>query len=116
MVKKHTVSFRHAFAGLAWALKTQPNYRIHLILSTVALLGGWFLKISYNEFLIVLTLIAVGLAIETVNTAIEFATDAIDGKWREDIKLAKDVAAGAMLIFSIGALIIACIIFIPKIT
>jgi diacylglycerol kinase len=53
--------------------------------------------------------------IETINTGLEQTTDAIDRKIREDIKIAKDVAAAAMLIYAIGASIIALIIFVPRI-
>lgn len=113
-LRRHTVSFKNAFEGLLWVLRTQHNYSIHIVLSIIALLLGLFLHISYYEFLIVILLIFSGLTIETVNTAIEEATDAIDTKWREDIKIAKDVAAGAMLIYSFGALVIALIIFVPK--
>lgn len=60
-------------------------------------------------------LIGIGLAIEAVNTAIEEAIDAIHKDWTEEIKIAKDVSAAAMLIFSLSAFLIACIIFIPKI-
>lgn len=115
MIRNHTISFEKAIKGLFWALKTQPNYRIHLSLSALSIAGGFWLHITYFEFLIILVLIFVGLAIETVNTAIEETNDAIDVKIREDIGLAKDIAAGTMLIFAIGAFLIACIIFIPKI-
>ncbi len=115
MIRKHHISFKNAWRGLRWALETQPNYKIHLTLSTLALLGGWFFKISYGEFLTIVTLIIVGLTIETVNTAIEETNDAIDTKWRTDIGIAKDVAAGAMLMFALGAVVIALVIFIPKI-
>lgn len=114
MLKKHTISFKNAFNGLIWSFKTQPNYRIHLSLSLLALSLGFWLKISYIEFLIIIFLIMVGLVIETINTAIESTTDAIDTKIREDIKISKDVSAAAMLIYAIGATIIALIIFIPK--
>ena len=115
MIKRHSISFKHAFEGLRWVLKTQPNYRIHLILSVVALFGSWFFRVSYTEFLIIIFLITMGLVIETINTGIEATTDAIDRKIREDIKIAKDVSAAAMLLFAIGSFLIACIIFIPKI-
>jgi len=115
MIKRHTISIKNALKGLFWALRTQPNYRVHLALSLLAIFAGWMLKISYFEFITVLVFIFMGLIIETVNTAIEATTDAIDQKWREDIKIAKDVSAAAMLIFAIGAIIIAGIIFIPKI-
>lgn len=115
MLKRHTISIGHAVDGLVWALKTQPNYRIHLFLSALSIIGGIVLKISYTEFLIIIFLITVGLVIETINTGLEQTTDAIDRKIREDIKIAKDVSAAAMLIYAIGAFIIACFIFIPRI-
>lgn len=114
MIKRHTISFKNAFAGLSWAVKTQPNFKIHFTLSLLSILAGFFLKVTNVEFLIIVFLIFVGLSIETVNTAIEQTTDAIDEKWRDDIKVAKDVAAGAMLFFAIGAFLIACFIFIPR--
>lgn len=115
MIKKHTISIKYAWHGLRWALSTQPNYRVHLLLSLLAVGGGIYFNISQGEFLTIFVLITLGFTIETINTAIEQATDAIDIKIRPDIGLAKDVAAGAMLVFAIGAMIIAGIIFIPKI-
>lgn len=100
---------------MRWALKTQANYRTHLLLSVFALLFCYILSVSYTEFLIILTLIFIGIVVECINTAVELTTDAIDKNWREDIGLAKDVSAGAMLLFSLGAVIISGIIFIPKI-
>lgn len=115
MLRKHHISVKNAIRGLTTALNSQPNYRVHLLLSAIALIGGVLLRISYNEFLTIITLIFVGLTIETINTAIESTNDAIDMKWREDIRVAKDASAGAMLIFAFGALVIAMIIYIPKI-
>jgi len=85
MLKHHTISVRHAVDGLIWALKTQPNYKIHLFLSTLSIFGAFILKISYLEFLLIVFLITVGLVIETINTGLEQTTDAIDKKIREDI-------------------------------
>lgn len=114
-VKKHTSAFENASAGLFWALRTQSNYRIHLLLAIAAIAAGYFLEISYFEWLVVITLIFVGLIIETINTTIEVTTDAIDKKWRRDLKIAKDVSAASMLIFAVGAFILAGIIYLPKI-
>lgn len=115
MIHHHTITFKNAFRGLKWAFSTQPNFKIHITLGFLSLFFGIILQISSVEFVILLFLIFVGLAIETVNTAIEQTTDAIDTKWRKDIGLAKDISAGAMLIFAIGAVVIACFIFIPRI-
>ena len=115
MIHKHTISLKNAWNGLKWSFKTQPNFIIHFLLSFIAISCGIFFKISYCEFLIIISFIFLGLTIEAINTGIEKTTDAIDRKWREDIKWAKDISAGAMLIFAVGALTISCIIFVPKI-
>lgn len=115
MFRKHGISFKNAFNGLVWSLKTQPNYRIHLSLSILALAMGFWYRISYFEYITIVFLITVGLVIETINTAIEEASDAIDTKIREDIRITKDVSAAAMLIYAIGSTVIALMIFIPKI-
>lgn len=114
MLKQHTISVRHAVDGLIWALKTQPNYRIHILLSFLSIVASIVLKITHLEFLLIVFLITVGLVIETLNTGLEQTTDAIDRKIREDIKIAKDVAAAAMLIYAVGATIIAGMIFLPR--
>lgn len=114
-IRKHTISIKHAWDGIWWALSTQPNYQVHLVCSLAALIGGAAFRISYAELLTIVVLIVIGFALETVNTAIEQAADAISLEWREDLKITKDVSAGAMLIFAGGSVIIACIIFIPKV-
>lgn len=113
--RMHSISIKNALYGVLWAAETQPNYVIHLAFSFLALLVGYIVHISQTEFLIFIFLIFTGLAFETVNTAIEVATDAIDHSWRMDIKVAKDVAAGAMLIYAMGAAIVAAVILIPRI-
>ncbi len=114
MLKKHTISLKNAWNGVLHVLKTQPNYQVHLFLSFLAILLGWFLHISYEEFLIIIIMIIFGLTIETVNTAIEETTDAIDTAIRDDIRIAKDVSAAAMLLYAIGAVVVAAVIFLPK--
>lgn len=115
MLRHHTASFRNALEGIIWVARTEKHFKIHLFFSACAVFLGAVLQIRYFEFIVVLLLVVVGLAIEMLNTAIEEATDAIDTKWRQDLKIAKDAAAGAMLIFSIGSLVIAGIIFVPYI-
>lgn len=100
---------------MIWAFKTQANYRIHFLLSIIAFAACFFLNVTHTELLIIILVIFIGVMVEAINTAIEQTTDAIDRQWREDIRLAKDVAAAAMLIFSFGALVIAGLIFIPHI-
>lgn len=115
IIHRHTKSFGHASRGIMHAVTTQPNFVVHLFLSGIALLAGYLLQVSGVELIIIVLVIMGGLAIELINTAIEETCNAIDGNIREEIKIAKDAAAGAMLVYAIGALVIAAIIFLPKV-
>lgn len=113
-LRKHFASFRHAYDGLTWAIRTQPNYRVHLIVSVCVATAGLFFNISRQEWALLVLTISMGLVIETLNTAIEAVSDAITKEWRHEIKIAKDVSAAAMLTYALGATLIAALVFIPK--
>lgn len=113
--RTHKDSFKDAFAGLAWSFRTQPNFRIHLLLATAAILLSWFFQITPVEFAIVIFTIVLGLTAEMINTSIESMTDLITTEYRQQAKIAKDVAAGMMLITAIGAVLVAIVIFVPYI-
>lgn len=115
MIKRHADSLGHAMDGLIWAVKTQVNYRIHIFLVVITIIGGFLCRVSYSEWLIIIIFIITGLIIETINTSIEQLGDAIDTNFNKHIKRAKDVSAAAMLLFALGALVVSSIIFIPKI-
>src|SRR3989338_9173924 len=114
MIKKHVFTFQNALSGIIWTFKTQNNIRIHLFFSALALIGGFVLKISTLEFFVILVLIGGGLAIETLNTAIEEAIDAIHKDWSEEIKIAKDVSAGAMLILPLPRFLLPVLFLSPR--
>lgn len=114
ILRRHTVSFRNAFAGLWWAVTTQPNFRIHLALATFALFLSWYLGITQIELAIIIFAIVLGLVAEMINTAIESMTDLITKEWHAEAKIAKDVSAGMMLSVSVGAVLVAFAIFGPK--
>lgn len=113
LIRRHTISFKNAFAGLFWALRTQPNFRVHVVLSLLALGLGFWLGITPVEMTIIVFTIILGLSAEMVNTSLEAMTDLITTEYRKDAKVAKDVAAGMMFITATGAVIIACCIFGP---
>lgn len=113
-IRKHTISMSHAIDGILWAYRTQPNYKVHVVISFFVILAAIFFNVSSIEWCILLLTMSVGLVIETLNTSIESTTDAITREWREEIKIAKDVAAAAMLTHAAGSVIIAGVIFIPK--
>lgn len=115
VLRKHHISFKTALDGLGWAIRTQPNFRVHLVLSALALIGGRLFRVTQLEMLILVFTIVLGLSAEMVNTAIEAMTDLITREWRAEAKIAKDVSAGMMLITAVGALIVAAVIFLPHI-
>jgi len=114
-IHRHTVSFKYALSGLHLGINTQPNFRIHLTLSLLSIIGGIFFQIGINEWFVILILIGVGLAIEYLNTAIEYTVDLVVDQKHLLAKYAKDCAAAAMLIYAVLALVCAAMIFLPKI-
>lgn len=111
----HKDSFKNALWGLQHAFSEHPNFRIHLLLSIVVLVSGWYFKITKVEFLILLLTILLGFTVEFLNTSIESVCDLVTTEWRKDIKIAKDVAAAMMTVVAIGSIIIAVVIFYPYI-
>lgn len=114
ILDRHHISFKNAFSGLFWAVTTQPNFRVHIILSLLALFLCWFLGVSALEWTIIVFTIVLGLSAELINTSLEAMTDLITSQWRKEAKIAKDVAAGMMLTVAFGALIVAAFILGPK--
>lgn len=115
MIRKHTISFKHAAAGIIWAIRTQPNFRVHLGLSILAVLMGLYFSITPTQWAIIIFTIILGLSAELINTALESMTDLITKEWRQEAMIAKDVSAGMMLTVAIGAAAVALFIFWPYI-
>ena len=113
-IRRHTISFKHAFHGIWIALSTQPNFQVHCIALILVCFVSWKLKISSVEWAIIVFTILWVLLSEMINTAVESMVDLITTEYREQAKTAKDVAAGAVLIGALGSIIIAGIIFLPK--
>lgn len=113
-MRAHHISFKHALDGVWTAVKTQPNFRIHLTLSLLSVTLGIVVQISRLEWIAIAIVIAMGLAIELLNTAIEFTVDLVTSEYHVLAKYAKDTAAAAMLMYAICAVAIACFIFIPR--
>ncbi len=111
VIKRHTISFKNACAGLWWAVKSQPNFRVHLVLSVLALCLSWYFQITRTEWAIIIFTIVLGLSAELINTAIESMTDLITREWKMEAKIAKDVSAGMMLTVAAGAIVVAIAVF-----
>lgn len=89
--------------------------RIHLLAAIIVVVSGFFFSITNVEWMVLILVIAITIALELVNTAIENAVDLITTQEHPVAKAAKDIAAGAVLIFCIASVGIGLIIFIPHI-
>lgn len=108
-------SFAYAWAGIISCFQSEPNFRIHSVLTIVALLLSMLFKISTIEWIAVCFCIAFVIAMEMLNTAIEKLCDVVHKEIHPGIKKVKDIAAGAVLIAACCSLITGVIIFLPKI-
>ena len=107
-------SFRYAWAGISYAIRTQRNFRIHLAIGFVALFLGVMLHSTAIEAAVVAITISAVLVMELMNTALESVVDLTVGQtYHELAKIAKDCAAGAVLISAMAALLVAGFIYLP---
>lgn len=107
-------SFRYAFAGVRYAFATQRNFRIHTVIGTIAIGLGLFLEIAAVKMAVIGITIAFVLALELLNTALESVVDlTVKQSYHELAKVAKDCAAGAVLIGALASLFVAAIILLP---
>ncbi len=104
-------SFKYAFYGIFYLFKYENNARAHLLAAIIALgLGFWF-KISATEWCLVAFAIGLVSAAEAFNSAIEKLCDMIQPEQHPQIKIIKDVAAGAVLLTALAAAVIGIVVF-----
>src|ERR1700744_2741449 len=114
-MKKLIRSFGYAFKGIAYATRSQLNFRIHLGATVIALLLGYFFKLDRAEWLWIALCIAIVLVTEIFNTMIETLVDLVSPGYNEKAGRIKDMSAGAVVIAAAFALITGIVIFLPKI-
>ncbi|MBA3678838.1 diacylglycerol kinase family protein [Candidatus Saccharibacteria bacterium] len=107
-------SFRYAFKGLKYVLRSERNARIHVIFAVLALIMSILLRIGLEEWLFVVTSITLVFFAEIINTAIEKTLDLVTQENNQLVKLIKDMTAAGVLVTAIGAVIVASVIFIPR--
>lgn len=107
-------SIAYAIQGVFTFFKTQTNAWIHLVAAIVAIVLGFRFNINKSEWLAIVFAIALVVVAEMLNTALEFLTDLVSPSIHPLAKKAKDVGAGAVLIAAITSLIIAMLVFLPK--
>ncbi len=112
-MKSRIKSFYYAFKGIASLFRSEPNAWIHLVFAIAVISLGIYFDITVTEWCFAVLSITMVLAAEAFNTALEHLTDLVSPEYNELAGKSKDVSAGAVLIFAIGAATIGLIIFVP---
>ncbi|KXY48940.1 diacylglycerol kinase family protein [Bacillus sp. FSL M7-1020] len=106
-------SFGYAIVGIFFCLRHERNMRIHYLAAVIVICCGFYFHITKIEWVVLLIVIGIVMGLEMVNTAVEKTVDLVTAGIHPFAKIAKDVAAGAVLLFAVIAVIIGAIIFVP---
>ncbi len=104
-------SFNFAWEGLTFCFATQRHMRVHFAIMALVLLAAWGLRVNQDELLQLLTAMVLVLIAEMVNTAVEYAIDLSTDGYDPRAKVAKDVAAGAVLLAAVYSVTVAVLVF-----
>ncbi len=107
-------SFGYAFAGLRYCLRTQRNFRIHIAVAAIGTIAGLLLGLTLIEWAVFAIMVAMVLAAEMVNTMVESLVDLVTTEYHPLAKVAKDVAAGIVLLTALASVIVGLLIFAPR--
>jgi diacylglycerol kinase len=108
-------SFGYAIEGLAYLIRTQRNFRIHLLVGLCALAAGAAFTITAVEWAILVLTIALVIMTEALNTGIELAVSLASPERRPEARAAKDIAASAVLLAAIASVGVGVALFGPRI-
>jgi undecaprenol kinase len=108
-------SFYFASRGIIEACKTERNIKIHSTVAILVVLIGWFFSLNWLEWLFILVAIVGTITLELVNSAIERVVDLVTQEYHPLAQQAKDIAAGAVLLYAIFSCVVGIIIFWPKV-
>ncbi|UOR12277.1 diacylglycerol kinase family protein [Halobacillus amylolyticus] len=112
--RRKFIGLRFAKNGLKEIFLTERNFRIHLFIAGLACLMGVWLPISWIEWAVLITIIALVLTLEVINSSIERVIDYLAPEQHPSARIIKDMAAAAVLIAAIASILIGMCIFLPK--
>lgn len=113
MSRRLRESFGYAFAGLWHILRTEPNFRIHLAAAVLAIIAGGVCGLDLVRWCVLAVTIGMVLVAEAFNTAVEALVDLASPENHPLAKVAKDVAAGGVLLAVLTAIVVGVILFLP---
>jgi undecaprenol kinase/diacylglycerol kinase (ATP) len=113
MLKHSAKKFGYALTGLKIAWREEASFKIQIVCAVLALALGWALNLSLLEFVVVVFMISFVLTAEVFNTALEELCDKFQPTEDPHIAKIKDLAAAAVLLSSLGALVVGLGVFLP---
>lgn len=113
-MRKFFKAFFYAWNGILHGIHAERNVKFHLFAAVVVVIAGFLTGLSMVEWLVIIMLIGGMIALELVNSALERVVDLVIQEQHPLAGQAKDLAAGAVLVFAITSAVIGCLIFIPK--
>jgi diacylglycerol kinase len=113
--RKLVYSFKYALQGVWFAFSNNQNLQIHLAIAVLVAVMSVVFRINGFEMGILGVIILLVIAAEMINTAIEEMVDLITNEHRQEAKIAKDVAAGMVLVTAVGSVIVGMLVFLPHI-
>jgi diacylglycerol kinase len=108
-------SFADALNGILYAIRSEKHMRFHLLTTIVVVVTGCFFEISFTEWCLVIISIGGVITAEIFNTAFEQLVNLVSPQHNTIAGRVKDLAAGAVLVFSIAALVVGLVVFVPKV-
>jgi diacylglycerol kinase len=103
----------HARSGIKLIFKNERNFRIDLVVAIVVIIAGFAFQISYTDWIAISLVISMVFVAETINSAIEALCDTVSLDYKVNIKYAKDVSAGAVLVTALVSVVTGLIVFMP---
>jgi diacylglycerol kinase len=103
----------HARSGIKLIFKNERNFRIDLVIAIVVIIAGFAFQISHTDWIAIGLVISMVFVAETINSAVEALCDTVSLDYKVNIKYAKDVSAGAVLVSALVSVITGLIVFMP---
>lgn len=112
--KNFIEAWKKAFSGIWYAIKTQRNVKVQLVIAVIVIILSIYFKVNITQAMFLSFATMLVIITEVINTAIEETVNLCTNKYHPIAKIAKDVAAGAVVLAALNAVIIAIFIFVSK--
>lgn len=107
--------FAAAFAGIAQGMRGQVSFAVHLLVTVLVIVLAALLRVTLVEWCLLALCIALVLALELLNSALEQIAKAVTREYDEHVHHALDIASGAVLLASLGAALVGAVILLPRV-